>query len=59
MSEERKAADHEDDQHRKFREALERKKSNRRSAPTESAANEGVGEAHNDKHVQTFRRKSI
>jgi hypothetical protein len=50
-------ADHYDEQHRKFREALEAKKA-QHHAHAESARNKGVGEAHNDKQQREFRRKS-
>lgn len=53
-----KATDHEDEQHRKFREALERKKAGAGNTPAGGARNEGVSEAHNDKQVRQFRRKS-
>ena len=49
--------DHDDEQHRKFREALERKQA-RHHAHAESASNTGKGEAHNDKHRREFRRKA-
>lgn len=51
-------ADHEDEQHRKFREALERKKAGATETPAGGARNEGISEAHNDKQVRQFRRKS-
>jgi len=47
----------EDEQHRKFREALERKKQNQHRH-AEAATNRGVHEAQNDKHQRQFRRKS-
>lgn len=50
--------DHEDEQHRKFREALERKKASASNIPAGGARNEGISEAHNDKQVRQFRRKS-
>ena len=53
-----KPADHEDEQHRKFREALERKKAAANEAHGQANRNQGVGEAHNDHHRREFRRKS-
>ena len=53
-----KPADHEDEQHRKFREALERKKAAAHEAPVHASANKGVGEAHNDRTRREFRRKA-
>lgn len=50
--------DHEDEQHKKFREALERKKAAAREVPVDSARNKGIGEAHNDHQRRQFRRKS-
>jgi len=50
--------ENEDEQHRKFREALERKKAHASETPAGGARNEGVSEAHNDKQVRQFRRKS-
>jgi hypothetical protein len=50
-------ADHDDEQHRKFRAALEAKKAAKHKH-AESARNRGVGEAHNDKQQREFRRKS-
>jgi Family of unknown function (DUF5302) len=52
------SADHEDEQHRKFREALERKKAHHSAKHAESRTNPGVREAHNDKQQREFRRKS-
>jgi hypothetical protein len=52
------APDHEDEQHKKFREALERKKAAEHEAPVRSARNKGVGETHNDHQRREFRRKS-
>jgi hypothetical protein len=49
----------EDDVHRKFREALERKQAKSRSGQGEEHLNtRGVGPASNDKHQRQFRRKS-
>ncbi|MBA3309784.1 MAG: DUF5302 domain-containing protein [Nocardioidaceae bacterium] len=50
---------HDDEQHRKFREALDRKKAQRNDMHAEGATNEGIGEVHNDKQPSQFRRKSI
>ena len=50
--------DHEDEQHRKFREALERKKAAAKGGPLPANRNEGVHEAHNDHTRREFRRKS-
>jgi hypothetical protein len=50
-------ADHEDEQHRKFREALERKQA-QQHAHADAAPNTGKTEAHNDKHQRQFRRKA-
>lgn len=47
----------EDEAHRKFREALERKKQSHH-ATAESAAKTGVGPANNTKTTRQFRRKS-
>jgi hypothetical protein len=52
------APEHEDEQHKKFREALERKKAAGRKAPVRGARNTGVGETHNDHQRREFRRKS-
>lgn len=49
--------DHDDEQHRKFREALEAKKS-QQHAHADGVHNKGPAEAHNDKHQREFRRKS-
>jgi Family of unknown function (DUF5302) len=51
-------AEAEDDLHRKFREALDRKKEQNESHPGVSAKHEGVGDARNDKHQRQFRRKA-
>jgi hypothetical protein len=56
-SQEPKAEQEEDEQHRKFREALERKNA-QHHARAESAENTGKHEAHNDKHQRQFRRKA-
>ena len=53
-----KPADHEDEQHKKFREALERKKAAAHEAPVRGTRNKGIGEAHNDHTRREFRRKS-
>jgi hypothetical protein len=53
-----KPAEPEDEQHRKFREALERKRAAEHEAPVHAARNKGVGEAHNDHNRRQFRRKS-
>lgn len=50
-------ADADDDLHKKFREALDRKKSND-DHPGVTARKTGVGDAHNDKVQRQFRRKS-
>jgi hypothetical protein len=50
-------ADQEDEQHRKFREALEAKKA-QKHLHAQGARNRGVSEAHNDKQQREFRRKS-
>jgi hypothetical protein len=49
-----------DAQHRKFREALERKKAKgvESAAHAERTRHTGVGEAHNDHQQRQFRRKS-
>lgn len=47
----------EDEQHRKFREALEAKKA-QTHLHAETARNRGKSEAHNDKQQREFRRKS-
>lgn len=49
---------HDDEQHRKFREALERKKKAAHDNPTHGTRNQGVGEARNDHHRRQFRRKA-
>lgn len=46
-----------DDLHKKFREALDRKKSND-DHPGVTARKTGVGDSHNDKVQRQFRRKS-
>jgi hypothetical protein len=50
--------DHEDEQHQKFREALERKKAAGHDTPVHATTNKGVGEAHNDHTRREFRRKA-
>ena len=57
MASQQPKADHEDEQHRKFREALERKQE-QQHAHAEAAQNTGKSEAHNDKHQRQFRRKA-
>jgi adenylosuccinate synthase len=52
------AATEEDDLHRKFREALERKKAERHDSHGPGAQGKGVGPAFNDKRQRQFRRKS-
>jgi hypothetical protein len=54
----REPADHEDEQHRKFREALERKNAHHVETHAEAKRNPGVREARNDKQQREFRRKS-
>jgi hypothetical protein len=49
---------HEDEQHRKFREALERKKKSAHDNPEHAQSGKGVREAHNDHHRREFRRKA-
>jgi hypothetical protein len=52
-------ASSEDDLHRKFREALQRKQAKGNTAHGSSqSAGKGVGPASNDKHQRQFRRKS-
>ena len=59
MTESQKPAPTEDEQHRKFREALDRKMSKVRSAHGEAHLDaRGAGPANNDKHQRQFRRKS-
>ncbi len=48
----------EDEQHRKFREALERKNAHHTAKHAEAGRNQGVREARNDKQQREFRRKS-
>jgi hypothetical protein len=50
--------DPEDDQRRKFREALERKKTAVHDSHADGNPNKGVREVHNDKQQRQFRRKS-
>ncbi len=50
--------DHDDEQHRKFREALDRKKANHSRMHAEAKRNQGTREARNDKQQREFRRKS-
>ena len=47
----------EDEQHRKFREALEAKKA-QTHLHAQGKQNQGKSEAHNDKQQREFRRKS-
>ena len=47
-----------DELHKKFREALAKKKEQNESHPGSGNRREGVGEAHNDKRQRQFRRKS-
>jgi uncharacterized protein DUF5302 len=58
MTEASKPADKEDEQHKLFREALERKKAAQKALHAEGVRNKGVGESHNDHHTRQFRRKS-
>ena len=58
MSDSPAAPDQDDEQHQKFREALERKKAAQHDAPVRGARNKGVGETHNDHQRREFRRKS-
>ena len=53
-----KANSDEDDLHRKFREALEKKNAQHEAHPGVGPRSEGVGDAQNDKHQRQFRRKS-
>jgi hypothetical protein len=48
----------EDDLHRRFREALEKKNAQHDAHPGDGARHEGVGDAQNDKRQRQFRRKS-
>jgi hypothetical protein len=52
------ATGEEDELHRKFREALDRKKAERHDAHGAGAQGKGVGPAFNDKRQRQFRRKS-
>jgi Family of unknown function (DUF5302) len=58
MTDESSEPEAEDDLHKKFREALEKKKAQHDSHPGHGARHEGVGDAHNDKRQRQFRRKS-
>ena len=59
MSKSEKPAPTEDEQHRKFREALDRKQAKNRSAHGEEHLDaRGAGPANNDKQQRQFRRKS-
>jgi uncharacterized protein DUF5302 len=52
-------ASSEDDLHRKFREALERKQAKGKAAHgSRQNGGQGVGPSSNDKHQRQFRRKS-
>ncbi len=57
MASQQAKADHDDEQHRKFREALEHKNA-QRHAKAAAAENTGKSEAHNDKQQRVFRRKA-
>lgn len=50
--------DHEDEQHRKFREALEAKKAQQSEMHAAGRSNKGVSVSRNDKQQREFRRKS-
>lgn len=56
---ERTTGDHEDEQHRKFREALQRKKAQHSDMHADAEPNTGVQQANNDKQRKEFRRKSV
>ncbi len=58
MTDAPKPTDAEDEQHKLFREALERKKAAQKKPPVRGSRNQGVGEAHNDHARREFRRKS-
>ncbi len=58
MTDAPKPTDAEDEQHRLFREALERKKAAQKKPPVHGSRNQGVSEAHNDHARREFRRKS-
>ncbi len=58
MPDSSKPTPEEDEQHKRFREALERKKAAAHDTPVPRARNQGVGEAHNDHARREFRRKS-
>ncbi len=58
MTKSTKKPDEEDEQHRKFREALERKKAQHQEMHADGTRNKGIAEAHNDKQVRQFRRKT-
>jgi Family of unknown function (DUF5302) len=47
-----------DDLHRRFREALDRKKATRHDPHADGTTARGVGPASNDKRQRQFRRKS-
>ncbi len=49
---------YEDERHRRFREALERRKSRHQEMHSDGTRNQGIAEAHNDKGVRQFRRKT-
>lgn len=48
----------EDEQHRKFRAALDRKNAHHTAMHAEGNRNQGVRQARNDKQQREFRRKS-
>jgi hypothetical protein len=58
MTDESGTPEAEDDLHKKFREALAKKKEQNENHPGAGARHEGVGDARNDKHQRQFRRKS-
>jgi hypothetical protein len=59
MSQREDASGGEDDLHRKFREALDRKKAGQtKRAGEDHRDGSGVRESSNDKHRREFRRKS-
>lgn len=51
-------AANEDELHRRFREALERKLAQRNEMHADGTRNQGVRETHNDKQRRQFRRKA-
>ena len=48
----------EDEQRRRFRAALERKKAQHNETRADGARDQGIAEAQHDKQVRQFRRKS-